>query len=198
MTMHFPPLYILRHGQTEWNVERRLQGQRDSPLTELGKTQAMAQGRLLGQLMDEIGFDRLYCSPLGRARDTAHIAARDMKLKHIEDARLQEVSAGEWEGMTRPDLFAQLGVTDQENAEFDLFLNAPGGERYAELYARCLSFLQDMTEPSVVVTHGVTSTVLRGIALNLEIEDIKILPRGQGCIYKVADRQETCLREAGE
>lgn len=194
--MDLPKLILLRHGETVWNTEGRVQGRKDSALTQKGRDQAAAQGRLL-QSIPEVktgGFDIL-CSPLGRARATATIALRGIPIAMTLDVRLQEVSAGEWEGRTRDDLFAQFGGEGGISNEFDLFTSAPGGERFDELEMRCTAFLNDLSGPTVVITHGVTSLMLRGLACGLARDEMEALPRGQGCLYVIEQGSETCLSE---
>lgn len=193
--MNLPPIYLLRHGETVWNVERRLQGRRDSDLTARGRAQAGAQGRLLREILRAVPAMNAYCSPLGRARETAKVALQAFDCEVIYDDRLQEVSAGEWEGRTRPELFDELGMEEGPGTEFTLFTSAPGGETVEELHARCTAFLCELTDPSVVVTHGVTGLMLRGIALGLEDDQLRQLERGQGCIYHLQDGVETCMKE---
>lgn len=191
-----PPLFILRHGETEWNREGRVQGRKDSPLTPKGRAQAAAQGRLLGQAVAGQSGLRALCSPLGRARATATIALRGLGLPLRLDDRLQEVSAGQWEGHLRPALYAEFGGPGGISSEFDLFLSAPEGERYEDLEARCRAFLADMRGPVVAVTHGVTSLMLRGLVLGLDRGGMAALERGQGCVYVLKNGTETCLSEA--
>jgi probable phosphoglycerate mutase len=111
------------------------------------------------------------------------------------DERLQEVSAGEWEGRTRPELFEELGMEDGPGTEFTLFTSAPGGETVAELRTRCAAFLSDLTDPSIIITHGVTGLLLRGLIMGLEEDELRQLERGQGCIYHLQNGVETCLTE---
>ncbi|SLN43927.1 Putative phosphoserine phosphatase 2 [Roseovarius albus] len=193
--MNLPPIYLLRHGETVWNVERRLQGRRDSNLTVRGRAQAEAQGRLLHGVLQDKPTPDIYCSPLGRARETAEIALQGIDSDVFYDERLQEVSAGEWEGRTRPELFEELGMEDGPGTEFTLFTSAPGGETVAELRTRCAAFLSELAGPSVVITHGVTGLLLRGIAMDLDEVQLRQLERGQGCIYHLQDGVETCLKE---
>ena len=196
--MSLPPLIILRHGQTEWNVEGRVQGRQDSPLTELGRQQATAQGRLLQPLLESYPDARIVCSPLGRTRATATIVLRGITKPMTLDVRLQEVSAGEWEGITREVIFSEFGDEAGLKTEFDLFTKAPGGETEAQLQARCQAFLDDQTGPVVAITHGVTSLMLRGLAQGMTSDEMAELPRKQGCIYLVENGEETCLREDAE
>ena len=83
-------LVVVRHGQTDWNVEERYQGQLDVPLNATGRNQAEALKRDLSS----IGFDRAYSSPLSRAFETARIIANELKV--IPDARLAEIHHGSW------------------------------------------------------------------------------------------------------
>src|SRR3954471_20317239 len=100
-------LLLIRHGETEWNVERRYQGQRDSPLTARGVAQAEAIGRRLSELP---AFDSapVIASPLGRARQTAEIiCARRHNTMFETDERLREVTLGSWDGLLRDEIAAR-------------------------------------------------------------------------------------------
>ncbi|QBX99987.1 hypothetical protein E2K80_03915 [Rhodophyticola sp. CCM32] len=68
------PIYILRHGETLWNIDRRLQGRLDAPLTDKGRAQAAAQGQVVADLLQTHPDLKIYCSPQGRARATWEIA----------------------------------------------------------------------------------------------------------------------------
>jgi len=195
--MNLPLLLILRHGETEWNVEKRVQGRKDSPLTNKGRAQAAAQGRLLQPLMQEHPSAKIICSPLGRTRATATIALRGISKAMTLDARLQEVSAGDWEGMLRPEIYERFTQELSLNNEFDLFTKAPGGETEEQLRTRCQTFLDDMRGPTVAITHGITSLMLRGLAQGMPYDDMAMQTREQGCIYFVENGVETCLREPG-
>ena len=98
------PLYMLRHGETAWNTERRMQGTKDSPLTARGRQQAVAMGRTLKrELASEPGPTFFFRSPLGRARETADIIGDEIGLTSDEwrdDPRLAELGYGRWEGFS--------------------------------------------------------------------------------------------------
>lgn len=177
----FPPLYILRHGQTEWNAQHRIQGGLDSPLTALGRAQAQTQRELLRDEMLD-GFQAL-CSPQGRAFQTAAIALEGLFNSISTDARLAEIGVGAWEGLPRTELVIDGAVDESEESALDLYNRAPGGEGFVALHARCKAFLEELSGPSVLVTHGITSRMLRLIALDLDICEIGMLPGGQGVIY---------------
>src|SRR5690348_15738685 len=97
-------IYLLRHGETEWNKDGRLQGQRNSSLTPTGRQQAEQLGRLLAA---RLGHQRLplHVSPLDRARETASIIRQYVAgPEPIVDPRLQEMTLGQWEGLTRSEV----------------------------------------------------------------------------------------------
>src|SRR5436305_14214838 len=107
MPMPRSVVYFVRHGETDWNRERRLQGRHDSPLNALGRVQASHGGELLRDLLDRDGrpaggYDYV-SSPLGRARETMELMRAAMGLDptaYRTDARLMEMSFGRWEGFT--------------------------------------------------------------------------------------------------
>lgn len=190
--MIYPPIYILRHGQTEWNVEGRMQGRRDSALTPLGRSQAADQAQVMSRILYETPDLALYSSPLGRAVETAKIAYGGRSF--AEDTRIAEVYVGSWEGRLRADVVAEIGrgVAD-EAAMFDLFMSAPDGENAQVIEDRCRAFLDSLEGPSAIVSHGVVSALLRGIVLGLPREEIALLSHRQGCVWQLKNGEEVCL-----
>src|SRR5689334_12381899 len=104
-----PTLIFIRHGETDWNVEGRLQGQRDIPLNDTGRAQARRNGTAIKAAMPEtVGFD-FVASPLSRSRETMEIVRAAMGLpaeNYTTDDRLKELTFGAWEGLTDEDLRA--------------------------------------------------------------------------------------------
>ena len=186
--MTYPSLYILRHGQTEWNADDRMQGSLNSPLTALGREQAEAQHAILKDV-DLTGYEAI-ASPQGRAFHTASIALRDLFPRIRTDNQLVEIGLGAWEGKYRKEC---LHPESQENV-FALYEQAPGGEGFTKLHARCLAFLSRLEGPAVLVTHGVTSRMLRLILLGLGTERIADLPGGQGVVYHLEDGVQRKLK----
>ena len=182
---NWPELYLLRHGQSEWNAEGRIQGGLESRLTELGRRHAAAQRAILDSL-DLRGFGG-WCSPQVRARQTAEIALAGTLADFTEDGRLREIGLGDWEGRLRDDLAPEFFGDESDETGVFVFDRAPGGEGFAALHARCLSFLTDLSRPAVVVTHGITSRMLRLIALGMDLAELGDLPGGQGVVYHVRD-----------
>ncbi len=185
---NYPPLYILRHGETEWNAENRLQGRFDSALTETGKQQAQRQHAIL-KTCDLTDFVAL-TSPQGRAFHTASIALFGLTDGIDTDTRLREIGVGDWAGACRDDV---MMATPNAKDTFDLYEYAPGGEGFAALHARCVAFLNGLDRPAVLVTHGITSRMLRLIVLDLPIENLRDLPGGQGVVFHLEDGQQNRL-----
>jgi probable phosphoglycerate mutase len=193
-------LYLLRHGETEFNLEGRLQGQQDSPLTARGRAQARAHGALLKTLISEPESWRVVASPLGRALHTARLACAAFGLPEaaIEtDPRLKEIAYGDWEGLT----YDQIEASDPDNwaaRERDRWgYAAPGGESYAMLALRAGAFLGEPRGNTIVVSHGGTGRVLRGLYGRLAPPEIKTLEQPQDAIHRLAQGTVTRIDHEG-
>ncbi len=182
-----PPVYIMRHGETVWNVEGRLQGRFDSELTENGIAQAKAQNSILRRC-DLSGFAAV-SSPQGRAFATAQIALDGILSPIGKDAALSEVGLGEWAGKSRAEMMVQTGATDG----FALYDLAPGGEGLRALRLRCEAFLRSLERPSVLVTHGVTSRMLRLILTDQPTERLRQMQGGQGVVFHLSEGRQKRL-----
>ncbi len=186
MTDH--SLYLLRHGETEFNLEGRLQGQRDSPLTARGRAQARAHGALLKELIAEPETWRVVASPLGRAMDTARLACAELGLPETAiktDPRLKEIAYGDWEGLTYDEVQLRYpdGWAARERDPWDYVV--PGGESYEMLAARAGAFLDEVEQNTIVVSHGGTGRVLRGLYGRLPVPEIKTLEQPQDAIFRL-------------
>lgn len=186
----YPKIWLLRHGQTEWNAQERIQGQLESQLTPLGIEQAHRQAVLMTGILTQ--NPDCYCSPLGRAQQTAKIALAGASFK--TDKRLLEADAGIWQGLTRsetrakwPDLF------DANPQHLDLFCAAPEGEGFEAFQARIADFLSELSKPSVIVAHGLLGQVLRGLICGLDRADMGALANQQGCVYLLENGTEQVL-----
>jgi broad specificity phosphatase PhoE len=185
--MAYPELYILRHGQTEWNAQNRMQGALNSPLTAKGEQDAAKQGAILAN-RDLTGF-QFWCSPQGRAVQTAGIALARLAADIHTDARLREIGVGDWSGLLRDTLPLPDGP-DPYALQYDM---APNGEGFAALEIRARAFLDDLTGPSVLVTHGITSRVLRTLIVGPSATAQVTDHGGQGCVYHLKDGQQILL-----
>jgi len=166
-------LYLVRHGQTEFNAIGRWQGQSDSPLTRLGREQAITVAAILRREIADAGAT-IFSSPLGRAAETAAIIADALRITQpvIFDDRLKEVRMGSWDGLTSAEI--EDGWPNARNGlgANEWFFHSPDGESYDEMLARVTAVLEsllcDDIGPKIVVCHGVTGRIMRGISSGLE------------------------------
>lgn len=184
--MIYPELYILRHGQTEWNAANRMQGWLNSPLTPKGMADAARQGDILkSRNLEDFAF---WCSPSGRTVQTAGIACPMAVAVHT-DIRLREIGVGDWSGSFRVDLPKATGP-DPELAQYEM---APNGEGFVALTARAQAFLADLQGPTVIITHGITSRALRSSVIGPDALANPSVHGGQGCVYHLKDGVQNLL-----
>jgi probable phosphoglycerate mutase len=188
-----PELYILRHGQTEWNAIRRMQGALDSQLTALGREQAARQGAILYRAGVTAESHAFRMSPQGRARQTARIALAGIGVKAIADDRLREISLGAYDGLTHSEIDERYPGAFEETDPFLWYDTALNGEGFVAFAKRLDSFLADLTGPTVIIAHGMVSLFLRGAVLGLDLDGIAGLPGGQGVVYHLKDGIQTRL-----
>ena len=186
-------LYFVRHGETDWNAERRLQGQLDIPLNDLGRRQSVRCGDILrglfaagGRTADDFAF---MSSPLLRARATMEIVRAGLGLvprDYATDARLAEMSFGRWEGLTYQEITA-LDRAVLANRERDKWnFRPPDGESYAQLFSRVRNWHAGVTGNAVVAAHG---GVARALMVVFGIRTPAEAPLGdiaQGVVYEFA------------
>jgi len=195
--MKQPTIYLLRHGQTEWNVEGRYQGQLNSPLTSLGREQAKQNAQKLQKYLN-INEVKLFASPLGRARETAEIIAKESGLessKIIFEEDIQEVNYGIFEGQTKEyckDVYAKA-FTEREANKFTYVLE--GGESYENVFVRLKRWLSSVEEEEVivVVAHEMINRALRGIYCQLSNEKMLTLRQPNDVLIKLENGVEKIL-----
>lgn len=192
---HVPePLIFVRHGETDWNVEGRLQGQRDIPLNDIGRGQAERNGRELAAFFAKRRIEpasvAYAASPLSRARDTMDLVRRELGLPaggYELDDRLKELTFGDWEGFTIPELAERVpDLTARRKVDKWGFV-PPGGESYKMLSTRIEAWLALLDRPTVVVSHGGVMRVLRGLLLGLPETEIPSLDVPQDKVFVWAD-----------
>lgn len=167
-------LYLLRHGQTDWNKEGRYQGQTDVPLNSVGQEQA----RVLADQLAPIDVTALYSSDLSRARDTARaVAAKvDCEIQLIPEFR--EIHQGDWEGMLFPDIKSKYSKELHDRTNDPLNVAPPGGETVGQFKQRVLKGFEKVLgqhssgDTVVVVSHGFTIAVARVHFSGLDIRDV--------------------------
>lgn len=166
-------VFLVRHGETDWNVQRRLQGTSDIPLNDNGRAQARAAAPVLASLAP---VKRIVASDLTRAVETAQILAEAMGAAVVTDARLRERSYGVWEGL--PEEVRRL-EHPEENRRWASGLEprVEGYEKNATVRDRALAFIEDIAidrgtadaSTYLFVSHGSTTRVLLGALLGLEL-----------------------------
>lgn len=165
-------LFIARHGETVFNAAGRMQGMdAHTPLTWQGCEQAVKMGEALRSYVGNPASLKLIASPSGRTLQTLALVADEIGVDwhgHQTDRRLREIDVGEWEGQYYHALFPDIGVLlDMEHKLFKIA--APGGEDYPAVAARLRDWLgeQDFASDILVISHGMTARVLRGLLLRL-------------------------------
>jgi len=189
------PMIFIRHGETDWNRQARLQGQQDIALNALGRRQAARNGRILPLLLGDTQW-RFIASPLGRATDTMTIAlgAAGMTGRAFEtDDRLKEISFGLWEGLTLAEVNEKDADGGQKRQADKWRFVPPDGESYADLSTRIGGWLADQDRPVVVVGHGGVLRVLRhrlgGVAAAqaplLAVPQDRVTVFARGCVIAI-------------
>jgi broad specificity phosphatase PhoE len=173
-------LLLARHGETDWNRDRRWQGHSNTPLNELGREQA----RELAESLD--GIDAVYSSDLARSRETAEIVADRLGLEVQVDERLRERSFGAWEGLTMEE------IEERFQEAHDRWRSGEGhgaddAEAFEAFAARVHTFLDDVLrrhpdETVLVIAHGGSIRVIHALAGGLDyVKDHGSIPAMANC-----------------
>ena len=193
-------LILVRHGESEWNRAGRIQGQINSPLTDLGINQAKAireylSGILLNQQLE------IYTSPLDRALQTAEIIAQGIDYpssKIIIEERLNDFNLGEISGTFGWDKVAEIFPEQaQLRLQDPMRFHPSGGESGAEFEARLRSLLEDLKDDGtlkLMVSHGIVNKFIRGILKNLSGKEMVELGESQNTIYRLEEGEETEIK----
>ena len=193
-------LILIRHGESEWNRAGRIQGQINSPLTDLGINQAKAtrdylSGILLNQQLE------IYTSPLDRALQTAEIIAQGIDYpsrKIIIEERLNDFNVGEISGTFGWDKVAEIFPEQaQLRLQDPMRFHPSGGESGAEFEARLRSLLEDLMDDGtlkLMVSHGIVNKFIRGILKNLSGKEMVELGESQNTIYRLEQGEETEIK----
>ena len=193
-------LILVRHGESEWNRAGRIQGQVNSPLTDLGINQAKAirdhlSGILLNQELE------IYTSPLDRAIQTAEIIAQGIdhpSSKIIIEERLNDFNVGEISGTFGWDKVAEIFPEQaQLRLQDPMRFHPSGGESGAEFEARLRSLLEDLMDDGtlkLMVSHGIVNKFIRGILKNLSGKEMVELGESQNTIYRLEQGEETEIK----
>lgn len=192
--MPAPVIYYIRHGETSWNAEGRLQGTQDIPLNDLGRRQANHAGGVLADLLARDGLRKsslpFVASPLGRARSTMELVRGTLDLPAGEyqlDHRLREIGYGVWEGSTLAEMQAADPVLYAKRLSSKWTMAPEGGETYSEVQARMQEWYDSVRVDTVAVAHGGTARALM-VALGIETpQSAADLTIEQGAVYVFRD-----------
>ncbi|HEQ3534827.1 TPA: histidine phosphatase family protein [Vibrio parahaemolyticus] len=185
-------IFVLRHGETEFNADKKLQGHCNSSLTSKGCDQARRVGTMLKQYVENRPF-RVYSSTLGRALQTSQIVCEELNYSYEnlnKEPRLKEFSLGEWEQRAIPSLVQEIPNLLAQN---DWYLQAPNCETYESVRERLSSWLSDVAhdEDIVVVSHGLTGIVLRGLLLGMDYTQVWQQDLPQDAFFIIEDGRIT-------
>ncbi len=183
-------LYLVRHGQTTWNLEGRRLGHLDSPLTARGLNQAEVVGERLLREFTNGGIVRISSSPLGRAMATAVIIAKRLGISQeniTTEPLLIEHHMGCWQGLTNHQIDEKYPGARKERAENRWQYVVPGGESYARVYERAVAWLATISEDRrvVAVAHEMISRTIRGAYCRLDPSSMLALHHPHNMIYRL-------------
>lgn len=164
-------IYLVRHGETDWNQAGLLQGQTDIDLN----AQGFAQAEEAAERLREVSFEIAFCSPLIRARHTAETIVGDRKIPLTTDDRLRELNFGPWEGV---DIRTIKDENSQPFTNPGSYIPPEGAESFAQLYARSGEFVQQVLLPLegtyetvLVVAHGGVNRSILNPVLQIPVSD---------------------------
>lgn len=166
-------LILIRHGETDWNIEGRYQGQSDVPLNPAG----IKQAEDLAKRLRDYRMDAIFSSDLSRAQKTAEIISRVNGASLYLDPRLREIDQGEWEGMLFHDIRTRYAKAFEERLRDPLQVAPPGGETVGQVRQRVLEAIKDIIASYprgviAIVSHGLALAIIKVHLNNLPIETV--------------------------
>jgi broad specificity phosphatase PhoE len=185
-----PLCFFVRHGQTGYNADGRLQGQTDTDMSDFGRTQADRNGRILAGLVENPEAFDFVASPLKRTRETMERVRAAMGLDPEEyrtDPRIMELNFGAWQGFTYAEVEARdPGIMAKRAADKWGFVPpGEGAESYAMLEARVAPFLGELRRPTVCVTHGGILRAVMALSGAMTEEEASMAPQPQDKILRI-------------
>lgn len=144
-------IYVVRHGETDWNAINKVLGRTDIPLNDKG----MEQAKELARSLKDMKIDVFLCSPLSRARQTADAISSETGIQYKIDDRLIEQDFGRFEGVDRSDM-------EYQAAKREYFVRYPGGESFFDMAARIFPLIKELDgSNALLVTHGGVCRIIR-------------------------------------
>ncbi|MCS7288073.1 MAG: histidine phosphatase family protein [Roseiflexus sp.] len=169
--------YIIRHGQTDWNLQGRWQGKADIPLNDTGRNQAQRLARHLHRR--GVRFDAIYSSDLLRAWETATLIANKLDITPVPLPALREIDVGAWSGLTRNEVMAQFHDLWERLHSGEDVPRGGNGETFGQLYDRVVGAVEQLVrerpgQTIALVTHGGPA---RALLLHAARDKVGVLPR---------------------
>lgn len=191
-------IYLFRHGETEFNLHGRYQGELDSPLTEAGIQQVQQNARMLKSIIGNPQDWKIVSSPLGRAMQSAAIICETIgyAVQNVQqDKRLAEVAVGQWAGLTTSEIESNWPKRFHKEDIYSWYFHAPNGETYEAVTSRISDWLEEIQrEPKVIaISHGLTGRILRGLYAGLRREDALKLAVSQDMFFKLSNNTITTI-----
>ena len=179
-------LHLIRHGQTNWNEERRAQGQSDSKLTKIGKEQAIA----LGKKIKQIKFDKIFCSSSLRTRQTAELVfpKTELNIEYLDS--LREIFLGSWEGKLYKDIEVENPESHNHFWKEPHLFKLTGAENFYQLQKRAIKVVDSIVEEFeskkvVIVSHGALIKALLCFAERKPIKELWSPPHMHNCAHSI-------------
>lgn len=169
-------IYVVRHGETDWNQSNKVLGRTDIPLSSKGKSQA----KDLATSLKDKNIRMIYTSPLGRAVETAQIISKEINANYEERDELVEQNFGIFEGVNRDD-------GEYQKAKREFFSKYPGGESYFDVVARVYPFIDKVKiqdENVLIVSHGGICRIICNYFNNMTNEEFATFVQGN-CEVKI-------------
>ena len=161
-------IYVVRHGETEWNAIDKVLGRTDIPLNDNG----LKQAHEIAHSLKDVKIDVFLCSPLCRARQTADAISNETGLQYKIDDRLIEQDFGRFEGVYRFD-------AEYQRAKREYFVRYPGGESYFDLAARVFPLIKELSGANaLLVTHGGICRIIRNYYEDMDNEEFVLFSQG--------------------
>jgi broad specificity phosphatase PhoE len=179
-------IYLVRHGETEYNRANRFDGSSDSPLTDRGVHEAKRHGRVLRGLIEDIDSFRFVSSPLGRALHTARIIGEELGRPDVNietDGRLTEIEFGVWDGLTLREIERTYATEWRQRNRDKWHYRMPAGESYAMVARRVRPWLESAEGELIVVTHGAVERIVRGLYGGLTEKETLMLEEPQKVFF---------------
>ena len=196
--MRYPKIILVRHGQTIWNAEGRFQGQLDSPLTQKGRTEAKENGIKIKKAIKSLDKIDIYSSPLGRAKSTALIVAKELGFplnQILFEDRIQEFNYGILEGKTKEYCNKNYRDIIEAREANKWFYQIENGDSYKLVAQRVENWLDSLDRDKIIiaVTHEMVNRALRKLYRGISIDEALTLRQPNNVVLVLENSEEKIL-----